>query len=145
MGNYPAVNDYNQEFVTLEPGEYELELIEIYETDKNGMWLKDKNGESYELFVFDVAGVVGGRVMERFYFQTEGEYSHIRLSRFHQLLDAIGVDAAAPGETSGLIGKKCRATVTKTNAKDGRVFNNIKKYLPLLSVSAPRKEDDLPF
>ncbi|MFA5382847.1 MAG: hypothetical protein WC356_06780 [Candidatus Micrarchaeia archaeon] len=123
------MNKYNESGFapTLEPGSYIIRLQKIETTNKDGAPLKDKDGLSYENFVFTVAET-SNKLWEKFYLDPSGPYADARLGKFKQFLMAIGAELSG-GETEHLIGETCRANVT-VREYNGKTFNNIIAFEP---------------
>lgn len=145
---YPPTKKYDESGLpsALEPGDYTVRLKEIVEYDSEGNNLKDKNGNKYARFVFEVTDHEGSLLFDRFCFDESAKNANVQLGRFKQMQIAMGISTEESGSTDSLIGLRCGVFVSQREYQ-GKTYNDIKKYYSLNSgeAAAPKDDDDLPF
>lgn len=131
MTTYPITDEYDERGFAppLTPGDYDIELVDVHETDKDDNPFKDKNGFEYISFEFSVVGYEENKLFDRICFDENNQYANLNLGKFKQMQIALGVDTSKEGDTSTLIGKQCRAFV-KNKVVGDRTYNNIVEYKP---------------
>ena len=144
MPRYPKTSQYEDSgYVALAPGDYEVELHEVQDTDRDGDKLIDKNNDYYVRFVFRVIGI-DGQVSENFYFNEDHPNANVKLGKFKQFQTAAGIDSDSEGDTADLLKKRCMVSVVNREYND-KIYANIKQFYPLDGPPTKEDDDDLPF
>jgi hypothetical protein len=151
---YPATSDYNERGFAppLKPGDYLVKIEDARNSNDKGEKYKDKNGFAYCLFEFNVKGYPDNKLFDRFCFDSANPNININLGKFKQLILACNLSPDESGDTSDLVGKTCKASVTTREYKDEKtgetkLVNKIVQYKQgsITADSPSEPDDDLPF